>query len=258
MDASSSSDKDYSTIKDGRGEIKVYSSPAKEAPKEDLTSSSMPEQKKEKRTRRKVTSLFLRILGCWVPILLLFLFIAFLISKPPIIWNGVADFINNDVSVDPISPLTEEEALQQINSQLKTVGENTIRINETQLTALLSPRLTQLKNLVVDLEDGTIKLIWTLDDNSNGKDIYGIIELVYKEGELKIQRIGTGRIYLPESLNETITSSILSITQMSNNSTTSNLMQIVLPFESGLEIKSLDINKDEIVIVSSIDASLFQ
>jgi hypothetical protein len=81
--------------------------------------------------------------------------------------------------------------------------------------------------------------------------------MVYLDGDLKIQRIGTGRFSLPDSLNDFITKSVLSITEISNNSEQKGLLNLILPFEEGLEIKSIDINEDQLVILVSLEASLF-
>lgn len=263
MDTNSGSDKenDYKTIKDSRGEIKVYSSPQKNAPVKNTPQQTMEPEKPKKQhsaLSMRFVATSVKIIGCWLPLAIVIVFIVFLATKPPAVWDTAVDFVNNNVAVPENEVLTETETINQINSQLTTVGENTVQINESQLAAILKPRLQQLSGLKVDLEEGVIRLVWVLDESREGKPVYGIIELT-KDGEgLKIENIGTGRVFIPQSLNKVISDSLLSLSQIGTPSEADNLMQAILPFDESLDVTSLAIKEDLLELDVNLDASVFQ
>ena len=257
MGNNSDKEKDYTTIKDSRGDIKMYSSPPRKTPvKTDI--HEVVEKNKRSPGSMKFFYNFIKVIGCWLPTIFVIFAVIFIISKPPMLWNSFVEFVNNDLKVPSYNEITEAEALEQINTQLTTVGENIIPINESQLAAILKPRLQQLKDIKVDIEEGVIRLLWTLDESIEGKPIYGVIELVEDGNTLVIDSIGTGRFILPDALKQAISSSLLSISQIGNGANAENIMDTVLPFDENLEIRSMEIKQDLLELVVYLNANLFQ
>jgi hypothetical protein len=256
---------DYKAVQDERGSYKMFSKPAK-----DVNPNEQEPQIREKVVYKYVDKrpgFFSRLIscrniincGCLIFILLIVGLIFLIANKPANIWGSVVDFLNAGIQIDAASPLTIEAAREQINSQIETVGKNTITINEAQLTALTKDRLPQLGNLQTSIEDNSIKLYWNLDEFSAQKPLYGVLEIKKSnEGKIEITSIGTNRIAVPEVLSKTVSESIVSVLNIGN--TTDEKFRLVynlLNPDKNLKIDDITIEKDNIIIEATLTTSIF-
>lgn len=257
-----------SSQSDPRGEIKVYTKPPKKVDQEVLNQQvqSNPQPKErvvvEYRDRKRSffgAGFFLRLIGCWIPVLFVVALIVIIITKPAGAWNILVDFVNSDINVPQNQAMTLDNAREQINSQITAVGQNTIHINESQLTALASRSLPQLSNLQTDIEEDGIRFYWEIDKTIPENPLYGIIKIGKNAaGEIAISQIGTQRISFPEFLNQVISDSLISVIDISNQTDkTYRLVYNLLSPDQNLKIDNLEFQNDQIELLVTVEARLF-
>lgn len=249
-------------LNDQRGEVKEFSKPAIQVP-QNIQNSMDYEVRTESKKKRKFISLrgifkVIRVIGCWLPIILIILAIAVILTRPTLIWGNITTFLNSGLQVPTNHELSEDTAKAEINSQLESVGNNEVIINESQLLGLTKEKLNQLKELKVDIEREEVTFIWILDKTNEQKPLYGIIQLrVDNENNLSVSKVGTNRVSIPEFLNKAITESLLTVSNIQGTENQNNLLYTILPFDKNIEINSVILEKDQLKLNVNLKAGLF-
>lgn len=249
-------------IKNERGEIKQFSKPALkvENPTQNENEQVIYEPKKRRRSSISLRGVFriLKAIGCWIPILLVLLSIVIIITRPAAIWGNITMFFNAGLQLPVNEEVSEEKAEEEINSQLEKVGENLVIINESQLAGLTKNKLSQLKDLKVDIEKENIKFIWTMDKTNEEAPLFGIIEInIGENNQLQVSRVGTNRVSIPTVLNKLLTESVLAISNIQGTDNKNNLLYTILPFDKNIEINSIQLDQDQINLIVNLKAGLF-
>lgn len=203
------------------------------------------------------TGIGCNVLGCLFILLLLFCcagFIFIIVSRPPVIWDRVVDYLNTGLHLPDYHPSSADYVQESIVSNLKN-GQNDIYISEDQLTTIARDKLTQFKDLTFDIENGELLMYWALD-NSN-KPVYAQIKLETKNNSVKISKIGTPNLSLPEFTNEALNSLILSVLNLNTSDGNGNLIDTILNNGGNIKINKVEFQKDKIYLDIYITVDLF-
>lgn len=148
----------------------------------------------------KVTFMF----GCFF-LLALFCFITYMIiSNTGNFLNIAITFLNNDLEISqPELTQSSKNIKENIDAQVKSVGENQIEISEADLTVLARDRFDNLKDLTVDIKDGYMIFYWQIYESD--EKLYAIAEIKNENKDnLYIDRLGTKRFFFPKRFNRII------------------------------------------------------
>jgi hypothetical protein len=206
-------------------------------------------------------------LGCRSIILILVLLtlaiccgtIYIFVSKPTGVWDSVVNFLNADLVLPEYDNTTYESAATEIEQQVQSVGANEVVITEDQLTALARGNLEQLNEILVDVQEGKLRLIWPVDKTLPENPLYALIDIDLDDlNNPKISKLGTERLGLPQFLNDAISNAALSALNFGNNEEDPNALIKTIVFENEeVQIESIDFEKDEIVIQLNVAVDLF-
>jgi hypothetical protein len=197
--------------------------------------------------------------GCFIIVLVIIIFTFLVVNRTPFFWSPFVDFMNAGVEVPEIDNLTADEAKENINVQIKTVGENLVHIDESELTALVKARIPDLPNPVVDIEPEYFRIYFELDKTIEDKPLYGMIEVKHDGTKVYFSQFGTGRVAFPEFLNEAVTTFILArVSNVQNVDKNYAILYNFLAPDSSVTLSKLDLDKDELEITISVAADLFR
>jgi len=200
--------------------------------------------------------------GCFILIILLVTGVIYLFSaKPSGLWNATVDFLNTDNSIlsSSSNTLDSQTVKNDINNQIKTIGDTDFIITQEQLTALAKDKFSNFRNLSVLVTKSYIRLYWDLDQTISSNTLKGIIELkLDSNNKLYLNKVGTGRIGLPNFLNNFMTNTFYSILNI-NNANKDDKYGFLLNLipASNLKIKQLELDDKKIHIKANIKVDLF-
>lgn len=233
-----------------------------EPPREIIHERVIVEKEPEKRNGCATLGCGCRTIACGGCLLIIALIVAIVYvvaAKPPALWGIVVNFLNDDIHVPAYVPQPLDATQSQINSQIQTVGDTTITITQDQLTTLARNNIKNLQDIVVEIKPEAMRLYWKIDKTIPDNPLYGVIEVkVGTDGKLEISKIGTGRIGIPDFLNQTISgvvNSFLNIGGTGGNQSNGFLGGII-PSNS-LNIKSVVLKDGVMQINASIKVDLF-
>ncbi len=193
--------------------------------------------------------------GCLLVILLVIGSIYVVLSRPPVIWNTVVNFLNNSVQIPQFNGMSAESAKNQINSSAQASGYTSVSINENQLTAIVRENFKQLDNAIVDIEPNTIRIYWSLEKTIPNNPLIGVIEIkMGTDGKLNLTKVGTEKIALPDFMNQLVSNlvpSVLSISSSDKDKT--QVIYNLLSSNQSFQIKNVKLEKDNLILEISID-----
>ncbi|MEO6728317.1 MAG: hypothetical protein ABIM99_00180 [Candidatus Dojkabacteria bacterium] len=196
--------------------------------------------------------------GLLVILLLIVGMIFIAVNKPSGIWNSVVDFLNAGVSVPKYTPTTSDEAKSKINEQITKVGENKVSIDENSFTAILRERVPDLKNPIVDLQPGIIKIYWELDQTIKDDPLYGVMEIKVQDKKLVITKAGVERIGTPGFINDFVSNTVMSLFNQASSKKDGDysLLYNFLSPDQNITITDLSLEQDKAIITLNINANL--
>ncbi len=198
--------------------------------------------------------------GCILIIALIIAIIYIVINKPPAVWSGVVDFLNDSIVMPTHNGKTSESSKAELNEQIKTVGDVDIIVTESQLTALGREKLTGFKDLVIDVKPEVLSIYWKMDETVQNKPLIGIIEMrLDSNNKIYISKIGTNKIGSPEFLNDALTTTAYSILNFGNN-TPENKYGFLLNLipATNTTFKSISFEEAKVVIKANVKVDLFK
>jgi len=183
--------------------------------------------------------------------------IYFFAASPTNLWPTFADFLNKDIyTSDYEIEVEESEARENLRNQISEVGDNEIILSENEVSAIARAEIKELPNLFVNIEPNKMLIYWDLNE-SNGEVITGVAEVVIENDQLVVKKLGTPRIYFPESLNNYLANAALSALNFGDErASTNNLIYQLLGLNIENEIKNINLEKDELKYVVNIDVDL--
>lgn len=197
--------------------------------------------------------------------LIIFLIIAgiayVVINKPPFIWGEVVTILNDGVKAPKYEPQDLDTLQSSINSQISSIGEVEILLTQDQVTTLIRDNATQLKDITVEVSKDKLTLYWYLDQTLPSKPLYGIVDISGKNDDtLQITRIGTGKVALPDFINQTATNGIYSLLNISTDNPEQNPLSILTSLfnSQNINVKSVELEEGIVKITADINVNLFQ
>jgi hypothetical protein len=197
--------------------------------------------------------------GCFLIIVLIVLLVGLFITKPKGIWEKTVNFLNSDVSVPEYDGTTYESAVSTVNTQIEDVGENIVYITEDQLTAFGRENIPQLKEMIIDIEEGKLRIYWNIDSSIENKPLVGVIELQKNSGgELYITHFGTNRVSTPGFVNKYLTNVLFAVLNLGTKNNTSNAFLVKLvSLSENVEIKDVSFADDGLNLTVNVNVDLF-
>jgi hypothetical protein len=197
--------------------------------------------------------------GCFLIIVLIVLLAGLFITKPKGIWEKTVNFLNSDVSVPEYDGTTYESAVSTVNTQIEDVGENIVYITEDQLTAFGRENIPQLKNMVIDIEQGNLRIYWNIDSSIENRPLVGVLELQKNSSsELYITHFGTNRITTPSFVNKYLTNVLFAVLNLGTKNNTSNAFLVKLvSLSENVEIKDVTFEDDGLNLNVNVNVDLF-
>ncbi len=203
-----------------------------------------------------------RSLSCFFLLsVFLCLFISFLIliSKPPVVWDGIVSFNNKDAYLDYETEYNLEESRKHVEEQIQNIGENTINLEEDHLTVLARSSFPELKDLTIDMEEGEMRIYWSIEQIKTEAPLIGYAEIrKNNDNELYVEQLGTPRFRLPRSLNETISTAALAIFSFGEEKASeNNLLYKIISANGDVEIKDVRFLDDSLELIVNVDVNLY-
>src|SRR5690606_17605730 len=148
-----------------------------------------------------------------------------------------------------------------VSEQLEgfSIGSNELRISESQLKVLLDDRLPDLTSgeLYVDVAAEQIKFYWDVTPGDE-QPLWAVVNMkVDDQGQLYMAEVGTERVKIPQFLTNLLSGAVLSLGNVTGNSLDgTGLIKQVLPFADNVVVESVELNRDELVILLDIRTGL--
>jgi len=177
------------------------------------------------------------------------------ISRPAAIWDRVTTYLNTGLNTQVYQPASADYIQENIIGNLKN-GQNDIYITEDQLTTIARERLTQFKDLRFDIENEELTMYWALDSSNN--PVFGEIRMKTENSTVKIIKIGTPNLTLPEFTNAALNNILLSALNLNNKEGDGNLLSALITDNSNLKINKVEFQKDKLYLDVNISINLFQ
>jgi hypothetical protein len=232
---------------------------------------SLPEPEYEKPRRRRGGGMGCfrwlfncRCIGCFLMFTIAFIVAGtayVVINRPPAIWTPVKEWFNVSLAKQEYDERTYESVSARLNSELANFasGTNTLRISEQDLYAVLKERLKEmaLNDLNVELRPGIVKLYWNIETDDS-LPLWMVMESTPdNSGRLVISKMGMERLGVPDFLNDSLMNIMLSgIKLLQGADQNADLVRIAFPFKENIEIKSVEVNLDELVLHLDVKTGL--
>lgn len=209
--------------------------------------------------RRNSGRIGCRALTCGCLFFLMFICcmsVLLLISKPVNIWSGIVDFLNNDIQIRVYEEIDSRLVQNRINSQITTVDNLKVILDENELTSLAREKLPTLNNLVLDLTPDRILFVWDVDKTIEDKPLKGIFEFELKDKKLELTRVGTNRIDAPGFLKKLISQVLLSVMKVEKENFDESFLNSFFS-SSQVNIESIVIDDTTLTIDGKINVDIF-
>jgi len=196
-------------------------------------------------------------IGCMFSFILLFCcasIIFIIINRPAFIWDRVVSFLNQGLELPQYTPSSASYVEENIISNLKT-GQNDVYITEDQLTTIARDRFPQFKDLTFDIESEELKFYWALDNNTN--PIYANVSMKIVDNNIKISKIGTPNLDLPEFTSSAINSAIISLLNINGQSGEDSILNTILNSDSNFKVNKIEFQKDKVYLDVFLNINLF-
>ncbi len=200
----------------------------------------------------KVTFMF----GCFF-LLALFCFGTYMIiSNTGNFLNSAITFLNDDLEISKPELTGDSESIKaNIDSQVKSVGENKVEISEADLTILARDRFDDLKNLTVDIKDGYMIFYWEIFRRD--EKLYAIAEIKNEDKDnLYIDRLGTKRFFFPKRLNRIVAGFSFNGVDFFKDEE-SKLIYEILDSDQVYTIEDIKFENDKLILTINVDIKLF-
>jgi len=204
------------------------------------------------------TGMGCNIAGCLVSLLLILCCLGTIftiVNRPAFIWDRVVTFLNTGLNLPTYQNTNPTFIEESIISNIKN-GQNDIYITEDQLTAIARERLTQLKDLRFDIENGELSMFWALDNSEN--PVYAQVKLKVENNKIVISKLGTPNVTLPEFANESANSLILSVLNASGIGGSGNFLDTLFAENGNIKINRIEFQKDKLYLDVFVNVNLFQ
>lgn len=205
-----------------------------------------------------------RCIGCFL-MLAIFTIVAgsayVVINRPPAIWTPVKQWFNVSLVKQEYDARTYESVSNRLNEELSSFssGTNLLRITEQDLYTVLNERLKGmgLQDLNVELTPNLLKMYWNIETDDS-LPLWMVMESTpNNDGRLVISKLGTERIGAPEFTNDALMNLVLSgIKLLQGADHNADLIRIAFPFKENVEVKSVQINRDELVLELNVKTGL--
>lgn len=205
-----------------------------------------------------------RCIGCALMLLILALIagsVYVVIYRPPAVWTPVKEWLNVSLVKQEYDPRSYESVSARLNDELASFasGTNSLRISEQDLYTVLNERLGEmgLRDLNVELTPGIVKLYWNIETD-NSLPLWMVMESTPDDaGHLVISKLGTERVAAPDFLNDGLMNLVLSgIKLLQGADQNADLVRIAFPFKENIEVKSVQVNLDELVLELNVKTGL--
>jgi hypothetical protein len=234
---------------------------------QDIISEDVGEEREYQRPREKViveyrdrepkrSGIGCKAIGCILMLLLVACIcgsIFVILSKPPFIWNPVVDYLNADLFIPDHYNVNFFDAKNILSQQITLVGENNVALTEAQFTALAQDKLPVIAKPFFDIESDYLRILWVLDDSIPEHPLFGVIEIKQDaENNLYINKIGTGKVGLPDILNNGINSAI---TKFGGNNPI-ELINKLISSDENIKVEDIVLQKDQILIKVNVKVNI--
>lgn len=201
--------------------------------------------------------------GCLLPILVLFLCGALVYFKPTVIWEPVKTFLNGDANANDLTRMSEVKKLdspesfplvEKLSSIMKAdpnqsgkflLSSSKIELKQADLAELLKPVLTNQENVYLGIKESKVQLYLNLDQT--GAPLWGIFIFKLDNGQLRIEKMGLGRVSLPEETTKSVESAVLNALGAANIANTSELFTTTIA-DQPVKIKSTTLDQDKLIL----------
>jgi hypothetical protein len=198
--------------------------------------------------------------GCLTILICFVIFIVLLIAKPPFFWGRTTDFLNKDVSIDTEKDYVELSTAQDLlESQIQSIGENRVELDEETLTVLARNSFENVPHLTVDLEEGSLRLIWIIDNTKDDHPLYGVAEIKKDDdNNLYIDKLGTPRVYLPKPIGKAIFTTMVSLLTIGDEKADQNsLIYQLLSANPTFDITNIEFGDDELILDIEVESQVY-
>lgn len=198
--------------------------------------------------------------GCFIIIVLIITLVLLIISKPRFFWQPTVQFLNNNVTLSEQTTPNLEEAKEFIESQITELGENTVRIPEEYITALIPVVLTNFNTPTAEVDDQGMHIYWILDNTIPEEPLLGKITIKADEQTgFYAHSIGFERFGIPEFFAKALMNAVQSAIQLlGQNSANTNLVQGLFGINGDFSLKAVEFLQDELVLVVDVNVKLFE
>lgn len=212
----------------------------------------MPKKKEEKKKNRFKLPFVKPLIFLGIIALIILIFT----SKPTIFWRPIVNFLNAGVELNSNTTLSQDEAKNRVEEEINS-GDERIEINEEIITVLARENFGNLRDLTIDIEENEMKLLFILNDEVEDLEIYGqMIATVNENNQLEINRVGTGRIGLPSSLNQFIFEGLFSRLTLGQEINNDKLVFQLLGVRESFNFENITLEKDNLVL-ENLEFNLF-
>lgn len=227
---------------------------------EDAMKKTTIPQKSEKRRqgfkkpigcRRLISIIFYTFLA------LLVLTIYTVIVKPPVLWSPMVNFLNNkaEFSKEPNNQ-TFQDAQNNINNQITTVGTQDIYVSEEDLEVLLKSSLNR-EEVFVEIQNEKMLFYWVMDSTIPENPLYGVAEITAQNlDNLTINRVGTNRIYIPSQFSGIATNLAKSALEFGTNVVSSNTIYDLLKFNNSFKVDNIRFEENTMILTIDVNVRL--
>lgn len=195
-------------------------------------------------------------LGCGALLIFVFIIIPFiLIAKPPAVWPGVVNFLNDDYDISRDLPINILDAEESIKSQIRAqgFGEVEVVVKDVEASVLARESFPELRNTQVFSRDGYLEVVWEYENSIENNPLLGYVEIYNKDSKLEIRKLGTPRFSLPNSLSERVFGAALVAFKFQDGDTSDNIILEILNNTINYEVRDVEFRQGEMIILLNVD-----
>jgi|GEM_PF-5524430 len=213
----------------------------------------------------------LACLGCLIPVLVLLIVAALFYFRPLPLLRPLKLFLNNDVTTAEASEvgglvgrnpesLINEKFLNIVGGEDSGTGfalsnfltgerlSATVPLTEKELALVLNYVLKNPEGVYIRVDETRVRVVKNLDTQDPNYPLWLVIDLTVEKGNLKIDRVGLGRIAFPQFVIDFLLSNAFKVTQQINVNNLNDAINALISGQ-GTKIREVKLEQDKIVVI---------
>jgi len=192
--------------------------------------------------------------GCSIFLILILVIVILLLTRP--VWLN--SWLNAGLQEVPFDGTTVEGTYSRLGLQVSDfeIGDNNLVITENQVRAIIAETVGYADPSVlnVDIEQGVMN-VFTDIDPGNQVPLYLDVTLGVNDDQLVVRSVGTGRIGVPEFVNEAVMKMLFAIIGVAGEED-QDLISTFLSTPENVNVTSVQLSKDKMIISMYVSTGL--